>query len=103
MRTNNDAAQRDTIAGTPSKRHGGPPAPPGEVSSTPSPTAHLVIPRRQFCIASRCCRARSDSYRLADGSEWTESELVTLAQIEAAADRIAALERVFDAELVLQP
>jgi hypothetical protein len=36
---------------------------------------------------------------LAEGTEWTESELVTLAQIQAAADRIAALERVFDAEM----
>lgn len=34
-----------------------------------------------------------------DGSEWTEAEQVTLGLLEDAADRVAVLKRLFDAEV----
>ncbi|MEU9807580.1 hypothetical protein [Mycobacterium sp. NPDC050853] len=40
---------------------------------------------------------------LAQGAEWTEAELITLAQIEQAADRASELQRLFDAEVAKSP
>lgn len=40
---------------------------------------------------------------LDEGVEWTEAEQATLGLIEAAADRIAVLRRLFDAEIEKEP